>query len=259
MRNNMPSKSKTEEIEEFLLACNALENCKYVVSDSKLRELFKTFADSRYLYGMIANVLYGFNYAQAFNESVANGIFELPRDAKKAVALVFRLLWDIDAGKTPFGAFLETYYRGVDLSDAFELFCSEVIKPFKMYCCMLLSASDTTVAKAADPAARTAQSGEYTDTKGAVRPVSGARSDALNCITALAEIGNSILTGAIDRDEYGICLKGLVRALNGDSYEDIVSSLLGVKYATAYFFRASAEVAEIYKKLAYDIKHLNDK
>lgn len=259
MCNNMPSKTKAEEIEEFLSACTALENCKYVVSDSKLRELFKTFADSRYLYGMISNALYKFNYAQVFDASVANGIFELPRDPKTAVALVFRLLWDIDAGNMSFSVFLETYYRGVDLSDAFELFCGEVIKPFRSYCCMLLSASEMPTAKQPSGAAPTRpQIGEQVSATIAPRPAGDVRSDALSCISALAEIANSLLTGAIDRDEYSICLKGLIRSLNGDSYDDVIASLIGVKYATKYFFRSSTEVGEIYKKLAYDVKHLND-
>lgn len=263
MHRPTSSKTKAEEIDEFLTACTALENCKYIVSDAKMRELFKTIADSTYVYDMIKYTLYDFDYAGTFDECVATGAFILPQDPKKAVALTFRLLWDIDAGRIQMLRFLEKYYSALPVSDAFTEFCADVVRPFKSYCCMLLSASDaprpsTQRLDRNEAYAAAVANGASASTAPVAKTKAMYRSDALNGISSLANIGNSILTGSIDRDEFAACLNGLLRALNGDNYDDVVSSLLGVKFAAAYFFKASTEVNEIYKALEQSVKHLRD-
>ncbi len=252
MRRNYLETMQSDGIGEFMSACDALKNCKYVLAESKIAALLKAIADNKQLYSMFAMTLYGFDYNYTFAESVNTGAFVLPSDPKKAIALVFRLLFDIDNGKIELRNFLEAYFYSHMLNESYARFCLEVVAPFQSYCAALFS----------QPAMlREIQTGigvdrAYEDVNGKFR--SDLRADALNCVATLIDIANSAIIGVIDRAEFCACVNGLKFALAADNYEVVISSFLGVKYAIAYFFKSTKTVLDIFKKLEYDIKHMAD-
>lgn len=251
MRRDYIETMKSDGFGEFLSACDSLKNCKYVIAEKKIAELLKSIADNKKLYSMFGSALYGFDYNLVFSECVSGGAFFLPSDSKKAIALVFRILLDIDSGKTSFRNFLDAYFYSVSPNESYARFCLEVISPFESYCRIAFSQPDAFRLPKDSDAEQ-----EYENVNGKFR--ADLKSDALNCVATLMEIANATITGVIDRAEFVACLNGLIKAIKADDYDNIISAFLGVKYAVAYFFKSSKSVIEIYKKLEHDIKHLAD-
>ena len=252
MRRDYIDSMKADGFGEFLTACEALKNCKFVIAENKITALLKAIADNKQLYSLFGVTLYGFDYKSAFAECVGDGGFTLPADTKKAIAIVFRILLDIDSGKMSLQNFLEAYFYSVSINESYARFCLEIIAPFQTYCKNLFAQPETLAP--ANPEVGLAQ--VYDLVSGKFQ--SGLKSDAQNCLATLREISETAITGTIDRAEFTACLKGLTRALAADDFDDIISAFLGVKYAVAYFFKSSKSVLDIYKKLEYDIKHLAD-
>lgn len=244
MRRNYIDTMKAEGLTEFISACDALRNCKFVIAETKISALLKAIADNKQLYSMFGAALYGFDYQTVFSECISDNGFSLPTEPKKAIALVFRLLLDIDEERIPLQNFLEAYFYSVSVNESYARFCLEVIVPFEKYCRTMFEN-----ASAADFGA------EIMRTAGN-KYRSSLKSDALNCVATLAEIGESMIENNFDRAEYTACLDGLTRALESNDYKNTISSFLGVKYAVAYFFRSAKTVQDVYKKLEYDIKNL---
>ncbi len=250
MRRDYIESMKAAGFGEFLTACESLKNCKYVIAESKITALLKSIADNKQLYALFGRVLYGFNYNVTFSECVNNGTFSLPNEPKKAIALVFRILLDIDGEKMSLKNFLEAYFYSVSINESYARFCLEVISPFESYCRALFAHAEK-IAPIDDASERPGDDG-------ADKKRDMLKNDALNCISTLVEIAESVITGVIDRAEFTACLNGLSRAVESDDYENIISAFLGVKYAVAYFFKSAKTVLDIYKKLEFDIKHLAD-
>ncbi|MDE6028980.1 MAG: hypothetical protein K2F90_01505 [Clostridiales bacterium] len=252
MRRNYLESMKSDGLGEFLSACESLKNCKYVLAESKITALLKSIADNKQLYSMFAASLYEFDYSKTFSACIYNGSFVLPTEPKKAIALVFRILMDIDCGKIELRNFLEAYFYSPMINESYARFCLEVITPFRSYCNSLFS--QPTLLQ--ELPVKGSVYGAYEAVNGKFR--TDLKSDALGCIATLVDIADSTITGAIERAEYTACLNGLTRAIDSDDYENIISAFLGVKYAVAYFFKSTKTVMDIYKKLEYDIKHIAD-
>ncbi len=252
MRRDYIDSMKTDGLGEFIAACNNIKNCKFVVAETKIAGLLRAIADNKQLYSMFSAALYGFDYKQEFSACVVNGGFALPTDPKKAIALVFRILLDVDTGKMSLQNFLEAYFYSVSVNESYARFCLEVITPFEKYCRAAFSRADVVINGVAPSEHQKAYEKVNADQK------SGLKNDALNCVATLIEIADETLTGAIDKAEYNACLKGLIRALNSDDRETMISAFVGVKYAVAYFFKSSKSILEIFKKLEYDVRHLID-
>lgn len=250
MRRNYLESMKSNGLSEFLSACDSLKNCKYVLAESKITALLKSVADNKQLYTMFASSLYGFDYTKTFNASLISGTFVLPTDPKKAIALVFRLLLDIDSGKIELRNFLEAYFYSPMINESYARFCLEVITPFRTYCNNLfgqpVSLQDIPIKVELKEA--------YEEVNGKFR--SDLRTNALDCIAELTEIAEKNIAGAIERAEYMACLNGLTRAIENNDHENMISAFLGVKYAVAYFFKSNRSALDVYKKLEYDIKHM---
>lgn len=252
MRRSYLESMKSDGLGEFLSACESLKNCKYVLAESKIAALLKSIADNKQLYSMFAASLYGFDYSKTFGSCVNNGTFVLPTEPKKAIALVFRILMDIDSGKIELRNFLEAYFYSPMINESYARFCLEIITPFRSYCSDLFAQP---ISLQQMPL-KGGVEGAYEEVNGKFR--ADLKTDALDCIATLVDIADSTITGAIERAEYTACLNGLTRAIDGDDYENIISAFLGVKYAVAYFFKSTKTVMDIYKKLEYDIKHIAD-
>lgn len=249
MRRNYIETMKAAGFGEFLTACESLKNCKYVIAESKITALLKSIADNKQLYALFGKTLYGFDYSATFSECVYNGIFTLPNEPKKAIALVFRILLDIDSGKMSLKNFLEAYFYNVSVNESYARFCLEIVSPFESYCRAMFLHPESDEAE--EPVVAQYVGGRE-NTRGSLKK------DALTCIATLVQIAESTITGVIDRAEFTACLNGLTRAVEADDYENTISAFLGVKYAVAYFYKSSKSVVDIYKKLEFDIKHLAD-
>ncbi len=242
MRRELSDSMTTDGFGEFLFACSDLKNSKYILAESKITALLKAVADNKQLYSMFAAALYGFDYSEVFGECVSDNTFVLPSDPKIAIAMVFRILVDIDGGKMTLRNFLEAYFYSESINESFARFVLEVIVPFEAYCRMFFSQADALADER-----RSAVNDKYR---------SDLRTDALGCIASLLASGDKMITGIYDRSEYSACLNGLVRSIKSDDGDGIISAFVGVKYAISYFFKSDEEVAQIFKKLDYDIKHL---
>ena len=251
MRRNYLESMKSDGFGEFLSACEALKNCKYVLAESKITALLKSIADNKQLYSMFAEALYEFDYSRTFASCVNNGTFSLPNEPKKAIALVFRILLDIDNGKIELRNFLEAYFYSSMINESYARFCLEIITPFQSYCRTLFSQP---IMMQDIPQRGGSIENAYEEVNGKFR--ADLKTDALDCIATLIDIADSTITGVIERAEYTACVNGLTRAINAGDYENIIAAFLGVKYAVAYFFKSTKTVMDIYKKLEYDIKHM---
>ena len=250
MRRNYLESMKSDGLGEFLSACDSLKNCKYVLAESKITALLKSIADNKQLYTMFASSLYGFDYNKTFNASLINGTFVLPTEPKKAIALVFRLLLDIDSGKIELKNFLEAYFYSPMINESYARFCLEVISPFRTYCGSLFGQP----VSLQDISLKVELKDAYEEVNGRFK--SDLKTDALGCIASLTDIAEKNLAGAIERAEYMACLNGLTRAIENKDQENIISAFLGVKYAVAYFFKSNKSALEVYKKLEHDIKQM---
>lgn len=255
MRRDYLDSMNTNGIGEFLTAAEDLKNCKYVIAENKIAAVLKAIADNKQLYSLFGAALYDFDYKSTFSECVSGNGFALPSDPKKAIALVFRILIDIDSNKMPLQNFLEAYFYSESVNESYARFCLEIIAPFVSYCRAYFSQTDVVplvdIAETDNAIAKA-----YDNVNDKFR--NDLKTDALNCLATLIDIADNAITGVIDRAEYVACLNSLVRGIKSRDYNDIISAFLGVKYAVAYFFKSSETVLDIYKKLEYDIKHFAD-
>lgn len=254
MRREYIDSMKAKGFGEFIKACEDLKNCKYVLAENRIATLLKSIADNKQLYSMFGAALYGFDYKTAFSECVVGNGFVLPNEPKKAIALVFRILIDIDSGKMPLSNFLEAYFYSESLNESYARFGLEIVAPFLTYCRMLFVQADAQAGDLLVPEEDMQRA--YDDVNDRFR--ADLKEDALNCLTGLMDSAETSIGAPIDRAEFDACVKGLIRAIKSHDYDDIISAFLGVKYAVSYFFKGKPTETELYKRLEYDIKHLSD-
>lgn len=274
MRREYIDSMKAKGFGDFIAACDELRSCKYILAENKIAALLKAIADNKQLYSMFAASLYNFDYQATFDECVMGSCFSLPSEPQKVVALVFRILVDLDSGKMPLQNFLEAYFYGESINDAYARFGLEVIAPFETYCRLYFTqTNEQTIAgvfaELENP--RPPQSGSIVVTENRLpqaAPSAGERAserfqsdlknDAIEQVKALIDIADGAIIGQVDNAEYVTCLNGLLVALESRGYKDIIPAFLGVKYAVAYFFKNIKTVSDIFKRLDYDIKNLMD-
>ncbi len=251
MRREYLDSMKTNGFGEFINACEDLKNCKFVLAEGKIAALLKSIADNKQIYSMFGAALIDFDYKNVFTDCVVGSGFVLPSDPKTAIALVFRILLDIDSGKMTLQNFLEAYFYSESINESYARFTLEIVSPFETYCRMFfvradapedLLEADNDIAQAYDSV-----NDKFKD---------DLKADALGCVASLIETAEKVITGVIDRAEYTACLNGLIRAIKTRDYDDVISAFLGVKYAVAYFFKSDKNVMDVYKKLEYDVKHM---
>lgn len=120
-------------ISEFANACESLLSSKYIVADTKIAPILKSIAKSKYLYALFSELLKGFDYEKEYATATERGEFSLPFEHDIAVALVFRILVDIDSGVLPYSEFLDSNFKSDSASEEFARFCLEAVKPFEEF------------------------------------------------------------------------------------------------------------------------------
>lgn len=251
MRREYIDSMKSDDFSEFISACEGLKNCKYIIAEAKITELLKTIADNKQVYSMFGVALFGFDYSAAFSEAIKNGGFTLPADRKTAIALVFRLLLDIDNREKPLNNFLEAYFYSETLNEAYARFALEVIVPFESYCKSIYAQTDHDVVETAIKEAT-----EESHEKLRSEMHNGLKEDALKCVEKLVDFADSNMENIIDRAECIACLRNLSHCLNTRDYDEIISTFIGVKYTVLHFFKTDNTVIAIYEQLENDIKKL---
>lgn len=130
-------------VEDFFAAAAEVVRTRYILAEKKINNMMKLVASSRILYDFFGKVLKGFDYeAEVRRCTIDDGgrsKLILPTDVKKATALVFCLLMDIDNKNIFLSDFLRSFFLGdSDINMAYEMFCQEVLLPFIEYAQKLL-------------------------------------------------------------------------------------------------------------------------
>lgn len=253
MRREYIDSMKGKGFGEFIRACEELKNCKYVLAENKITALLKSVADNKQLYSMFGAALYGFDYKTVFNDCVVGSGFKLPSEPQKAIALVFRILIDIDSGNMPLPSFLEAYFYSESVNESYARFSLEILAPFLSYCRMYFVKAEAQGAAFLEQDRNMSQA--YDDVNNKFRE--DMRDDALASVHELLDFGDKEMSG-IELAEYRACLCGFIRAVKRNNGDDTISAFLGVKYAVAYFFKGNDEALDMLKRLDYAVRHLTD-
>ena len=110
--------STKEQVENFLLKCEEIKNCKFIVAPTKISELLKCIANSRELYGLFDTVTNNFDYPAVKSNclvTISNSLYErsyvtLPQTTGQALAFIFCLFIEFDRNTLNFSEFLRKYF-----------------------------------------------------------------------------------------------------------------------------------------------------
>lgn len=121
-------------IENFLVSCQDLIDCKFLVAEYKLQKMLQDLANASEVCSLVGECLEQFNrereFAKAFvQDGHGDYLFVLPDEEYKIIALVFCTLMDIDAKKIDFTDFVKRFFGKNE--DAYGSFVKEMIAPFR--------------------------------------------------------------------------------------------------------------------------------
>lgn len=131
--------TSSQQLNRFFLACEKLMNEKYNVADSRIAEVLKAIAESRALTDLFSAVTERFDYPSAkktyLRFPATAGAFHgkalLPKDRGEAIAFIFCLLVDMDAGRIKLDDFLLRYfYEDGSYTASYALFTERMLRPF---------------------------------------------------------------------------------------------------------------------------------
>lgn len=129
------SDEEIEKIKQFEENCNEMINGKFILSDIKIAKILKNIANSKELYGYIAECLLNFDFAKEFAKAkgvdFTKNYFKMPNVAYKQVALVFCLLVEADSRRIDFYDFVMGYFKNDKDGDEYCHFTREVMIPFR--------------------------------------------------------------------------------------------------------------------------------
>lgn len=123
-----------KNIENFLISCQDLIECKFLVAEYKLQKMLQDLANASDICSLVGECLEQFNrereFAKAFVQD-GNGdyTFILPQEEYKIIALVFCTLMDIDAKKIDFTDFIKKFFGREE--NAYASFVEAMIIPFR--------------------------------------------------------------------------------------------------------------------------------
>ncbi|MEG2001679.1 MAG: hypothetical protein RR107_01130 [Clostridia bacterium] len=121
--------------------CEELIHSKFIVAEVKIMKLLKCIADSQILLDSLEKCLQGFNYEYEYLKakvpsedpnSPTKFTFQLPVEPSKKVALIFRILYDIDTKAVDLHKFINEFFVVEDEPYAsFANFINSIVAPFK--------------------------------------------------------------------------------------------------------------------------------
>lgn len=122
------------KINNLINSCDELIAGKFILSEYKISKILKDIGESQEVYKLLSSCMQNFNFEREFSRaqiSLPRKKFVLPQEPEKLLPFVFCLLVDLNKGKINLNAFLNTYYKDEEGTDAFAKFVSETIKPFR--------------------------------------------------------------------------------------------------------------------------------
>lgn len=126
--------SENSNIQNFLIACDDLISCKFLVAEYKITKLLKEIANSSEICSLIGECLQAYNRDREFARTfIQDGhgqfVCVMPNEEFKIVALVFCTLADIDNKKIDFTDFIKRFFGKEE--NSFKAFIDTMIVPFK--------------------------------------------------------------------------------------------------------------------------------
>ena len=129
-----------QQINRFYQACNKLMNENYMAAVTRIEEVLRSIAECRALTDLFSAATERFDYPAAkkmylrfpASPTSAHGKAFLPKDRGEAIAFVFCLLVDFDAGRIKFDDFLLRYfYEDGSYTASLALFSDRMLRPFR--------------------------------------------------------------------------------------------------------------------------------
>jgi len=122
------------KLSEFLNSVDGLINGKFILPDIKISNILKLISQNNFLYDYIKQCLQNFNFEEELYKSLAknnNGVFVMPRERSKIVALVFCFLVECDAKKIDFFGFIKENFKKSTNFSEYYIFANTMLLPFK--------------------------------------------------------------------------------------------------------------------------------
>ena len=131
------------QLTDFLLKCEEVKNCKFIMATTKIKDLLKSIVNSAELYELFNTVAANFDYIAAKQHCFveADGVYGnskvvLPDTIGDRLAFIFCLLVEFDRNDINFNAFLQKYYpKDGSYYASYHLFCDEVIGSLQAIIC----------------------------------------------------------------------------------------------------------------------------
>lgn len=131
------TQKQTEELQDFVDACNEFINGKFILADIKISKILKSIAGSEDVYNLLAECMLNFDFETELKKccvknATESGSFSLPSETYKLIPIVFCLLVQIDSKRIDFNYFLKTqfpYAKGQN--EEYEKFSTNVVVPFR--------------------------------------------------------------------------------------------------------------------------------
>jgi len=125
---------ENKNVENFLVSCQDLIECKFLVAEYKLQKMLQDLANSSEICSLVGECLEQFNrereFAKAFvQDGHGDYMFVLPEEEYKIIALVFCTLMDIDAKKIDFTDFVKRFFGKEE--NAYGNFVKSMVVPFR--------------------------------------------------------------------------------------------------------------------------------
>lgn len=125
-----------EQIKDFLVKCDELKNCKFIMATTKIKDLLKAIVNCPELYGLFDTVTQNFDYVSAKKScllTVDDGIYRrhmlvLPQTIGARLAFIFCLFVEFDKDSLNFNDFLRTYFpEDGSYFASYHAFCDTVV------------------------------------------------------------------------------------------------------------------------------------
>lgn len=132
-----------EQVTDFIVKCEELKNCKFIMATAKIKDLLKSIVNSGELYELFSTVTANFNYPAEKQKCFIEGErcrVILPGTVGDRLAFIFCLLVEFDRNDINFNAFLQKYYpKDGSFYSSYHLFCDEVIQSLENIVCDIYS------------------------------------------------------------------------------------------------------------------------
>ena len=122
------------KLAEFLNSVDGLISGKFILADIKISNILKLIARNQSLYNYIKSTLTNFNFEEELKKASTqnnNGVFKMPVDRNKVVAMVFCFLVECDAKRINYFDFIKENFAKTENASNYVNFANSFLVPFK--------------------------------------------------------------------------------------------------------------------------------